>query len=85
MIFILYTLYTLHFETHDSSFFTMFSLDKTFFKMSATKVNYYNLLVILIAAIGSFTFGFTVNASGSVLGMASFYNYFQLDIPSTTG
>lgn len=53
--------------------------------MFGGKVNKYNILVVLTAALGSYTYGFTVNATGSVLGMASFYDYFRLDITSTTG
>ncbi|KAF9889092.1 hypothetical protein FE257_008069 [Aspergillus nanangensis] len=48
-------------------------------------ISTYNLLVVLAAALGSFTFGFTVNVTGPVLGMASFYDYFNLDIRQTTG
>ncbi|KAL2704463.1 hypothetical protein AAEP93_005534 [Penicillium crustosum] len=47
-------------------------------------VSTYNLLVVITAALGSFTFGFTVNVTGPVLGMPSFYDYFGLDINETT-
>lgn len=50
-----------------------------------SNINTYNLLAVLAAAIGSFTFGFTVNVTGPVLGMASFYKYFDLNINQTTG
>ncbi|KAL2832188.1 putative sugar transporter [Aspergillus pseudoustus] len=49
------------------------------------KISTYNLLVVLAAALGSFTFGFTVNVTGPVLGMPTFYDYFDLDIEQTTG
>ncbi|KAH7013003.1 general substrate transporter [Ilyonectria destructans] len=42
----------------------------------------YNFLVIFFVALGSFTYGFNSAISGSVLGLSSFLNYFQL---STTG
>lgn len=50
-----------------------------------SSVGTYNLLAVLAAAIGSFTFGFTVNVTGPVLGMPSFYEYFDLNINQTTG
>ncbi|EXJ66148.1 uncharacterized protein A1O5_10764 [Cladophialophora psammophila CBS 110553] len=53
--------------------------------MAGRKVNPYNFLVVLTVALGSFTYGFTVNVTGPVLGMPSFYHYFNLDITSTTG
>jgi hypothetical protein len=48
----------------------------------ATKSTRYNFLVIFFVALGSFTYGFNSAISGSVLGLASFLNYFNL---STTG
>lgn len=53
--------------------------------MIGSEVSNFNFLVILTAALGSFTFGFTVNITGGVLGMPSFYDYFRLNITSTTG
>ncbi|KAH7145391.1 general substrate transporter [Dactylonectria estremocensis] len=48
----------------------------------ANKSTRYNFLAIFFVALGSFTYGFNSAISGSVLGLASFLNYFNL---STTG
>ncbi|KAH7118344.1 major facilitator superfamily domain-containing protein [Dactylonectria macrodidyma] len=48
----------------------------------ANKSTRYNFLTIFFVALGSFTYGFNSAISGSVLGLASFLNYFNL---STTG
>ena len=53
--------------------------------MAGGQINTFNFLVILTAALGSFTYGFTVNVTGPVLGMPSFYQYFHLNITQTTG
>ncbi|UPK95564.1 hypothetical protein LCI18_006499 [Fusarium solani-melongenae] len=38
----------------------------------------YNFLIIFFVALGSFTYGFNSAISGSVLGLSSFLNYFNL-------
>ncbi|CAG9955462.1 unnamed protein product [Clonostachys rosea f. rosea IK726] len=49
--------------------------------MSGTSTRY-NFLIIFFVALGSFTYGFNSAISGSVLGLSSFLNYFDI---STTG
>ncbi|KAM0713409.1 hypothetical protein Q7P37_010371 [Cladosporium fusiforme] len=39
----------------------------------------YNFLIIFFVALGSFTYGFNSAISGSVLGLASFLDYFRLN------
>lgn len=45
--------------------------------MSGTSTKY-NFLIIFFVALGSFTYGFNSAISGSVLGLSSFLNYFDL-------
>ncbi|KAM0323528.1 hypothetical protein ACHAQA_008809 [Verticillium albo-atrum] len=42
--------------------------------------NRYNFLIIFFVALGSFTYGFNSAIIGSVLGLQSFLNYFNLDL-----
>jgi hypothetical protein len=44
--------------------------------------NKYNFLIVFFVALGSFTYGFNSAIIGSILGLPSFLNYFDL---STTG
>lgn len=53
--------------------------------MGGDKTSTFNFLVVITAALGSFSFGFNTNVTGSVLGMPSFYEYFNLNIEVTTG
>ncbi|KAI8712213.1 MFS domain-containing protein [Fusarium sp. LHS14.1] len=46
--------------------------------MSGTSTRY-NFLIIFFVALGSFMYGFNSAISGSVLGLSSFLNYFDLD------
>uniref|UniRef100_A0A0B7KSN6 Major facilitator superfamily (MFS) profile domain-containing protein n=1 Tax=Bionectria ochroleuca TaxID=29856 RepID=A0A0B7KSN6_BIOOC len=46
--------------------------------MSSTTSTRYNFLIIFFVALGSFTYGFNSAISGSVLGLSSFLNYFNL-------
>ncbi|KAL7754948.1 hypothetical protein ACKLNR_014705 [Fusarium oxysporum f. sp. zingiberi] len=45
--------------------------------MSGTSTTY-NFLIIFFVALGSFTYGFNSAISGSVIGLSSFLNYFNL-------
>src|SRR6478752_155380 len=45
--------------------------------MSGTNTTY-NFLIIFFVALGSFTYGFNSAISGSVIGLSSFLNYFNL-------
>lgn len=38
----------------------------------------YNLAIVLFVALGSFTYGFSTSIIGSVTGLPSFYEYFEL-------
>ncbi|OQU98050.1 hypothetical protein CLAIMM_03883 [Cladophialophora immunda] len=49
------------------------------------QISTYNFLIVVVVALGSVTFGFTVNVTGPVLGMPSFYEYFHLDVTQTSG
>ncbi|CAG9955375.1 unnamed protein product [Clonostachys rosea f. rosea IK726] len=46
--------------------------------MSSTTSTRYNFLIIFFVALGSFTYGFNSAISGSVLGLSSFLDYFNL-------
>lgn len=50
--------------------------------MSSGTSTRYNFLIIFFVALGSFTYGFNSAISGSVLGLKSFLDYFNL---STSG
>lgn len=39
----------------------------------------YNFLIVFFVALGSFTYGFNSAISGSVLGLSSFLDYFELN------
>lgn len=42
--------------------------------------NRYNYLVVFFAALGAFTYGYNSAIIGSVLGLSSFFNYFNIDL-----
>jgi hypothetical protein len=43
-------------------------------------VSTYNILIVFTAALGSFTYGFDSAIIGSVLGLPSFFSYFNLTL-----
>lgn len=44
----------------------------------AQQVTTYNIIVVFFVALGSFTYGFNASIMGTVLGLDSFYTYFDL-------
>lgn len=42
--------------------------------------NRYNYVIVFFAALGSFTYGYNSGIIGSVLGLASFFDYFNIDL-----
>jgi hypothetical protein len=42
--------------------------------------NGYNYLIVFFAALGSFTYGYNSAIIGSVLGLPSFFSYFNIDL-----
>ncbi len=42
--------------------------------------NRYNYLIVFFVALGSFTYGFNSAIIGSVLGLQSFFDYFNIDL-----
>lgn len=42
------------------------------------KINKYNVAIVSFVALGSFSYGFNSSIIGSVLGLPSFYSYFNL-------
>lgn len=46
----------------------------------AAKGNRYNFMVVFFAALGSFTYGFNSAIVGTVFGLPSFFNYFNISL-----
>lgn len=42
--------------------------------------NRYNYLIVFFVALGSFTYGYNSAIIGSVLGLPSFFNYFNIEL-----
>ncbi len=49
------------------------------------RANTYNYLVAFFVALGSFTYGFNSAIIGSVIGLPSFYAYFDFEATSSYG
>lgn len=49
------------------------------------KANRYNFLIACFVALGSFTYGFNSAAFAGVLGLPSFYTYFNIDTTTSNG
>ncbi|KAK4947592.1 hypothetical protein LTR10_013538 [Elasticomyces elasticus] len=50
------------------------------FAVSAAKGNRYNFMVVFFAALGSFTYGFNSAIVGTVFGLPSFFDYFNISL-----
>lgn len=48
-------------------------------------VNNYNLLVVFCVTFGSLTYGYNSAIIGAVIGLPSFFAYFNIDIKSDGG
>ena len=42
--------------------------------------NRYNFIIVFFVALGSFTYGYNSAIMGSVIGLPSFFNYFNLSL-----
>lgn len=49
------------------------------------KANRYNFLIAYLVTLGSFTYGYDAALIGSVLGLPSFFSYFNIDENSSGG
>ncbi len=45
----------------------------------------YNFLIVLIVTFGSLTYGYNSAIIGAVIGLPSFFEYFNIDIKSDSG
>ena len=45
----------------------------------------YNFLIVLIVTFGSLTYGYNSAIIGAVIGLPSFFEYFNIDIKSSGG
>lgn len=48
-------------------------------------VNKYNFLVVFFVTFGSLTYGYNSAIIGAVIGLPSFFEYFNIDIKSDAG
>lgn len=48
-------------------------------------VNNYNFLVVFFVTFGSLTYGYNSAIIGAVIGLPSFFEYFNIDIKSSEG
>lgn len=48
--------------------------------MLNAKGNRYNFMVVFFAALGSFTYGFNSAIVGTVFGLPSFFDYFDISL-----
>lgn len=51
----------------------------------STKANRYNFLITFFVALGSFTYGYNSSVTASVIGLPSFFSYFNIDIKTDNG
>ncbi|OCT51766.1 sugar transporter [Cladophialophora carrionii] len=54
-------------------------------KMIRAKANTYNFAVTFFVALGSFTYGYNSSVMASVLGLPSFFSYFNIDVDTNSG
>lgn len=52
---------------------------------AGAKANLYNFLIAYLVTLGSFTYGYNAALIGSVLGLPSFFTYFDIDEASQEG
>ena len=50
-----------------------------------TLANSYNFLVVFFVTFGSLTYGYNSAIIGAVIGLPSFFEYFNIDIKSNKG
>jgi hypothetical protein len=48
-------------------------------------VNAYNFLIVYLVTFGSLTYGYNSAIIGAVIGLPSFFEYFNIDIKSNDG
>ena len=53
--------------------------------MAAAKANRYNFLIVFLATFGSLTYGYNSAIIGAVIGLPSFFTYFDIDVKSSEG
>lgn len=50
--------------------------------MASNRGNVFNFVIVFVAALGSFTFGFSNAVVGGVFGLPSFFAYFNISLQS---
>lgn len=53
--------------------------------MALRQANRFNFLIVFVVALGSWSVGYYSSIIGSVLGMPSFYDYFNLSLKGSSG
>lgn len=48
-------------------------------------VNAYNFIIVYLVTFGSLTYGYNSAIIGAVIGLPSFFKYFNIDIKSSEG
>lgn len=49
------------------------------------KANRYNVFIVFFATLGSFTYGYNSSVTAGVIGLPSFFPYFDIDTKTNHG